>query len=174
MLEMASGFANRFLFACVKRSKLLPTGGNLSDVEMLEIAERVALAVKAAREIERVRFSDDGLARWREVYQILAADRPGLLGALTARAEAQTVRLALLFALLDHSHFITTEHLDAALAVWDYCQASVRYLFDNKLGNSTADTILSALRQTPDGLTRTDHIRAVQPQPSSHADSNRS
>jgi hypothetical protein len=27
--EMASGFANRFLFACVRRSQLLPTGGEI-------------------------------------------------------------------------------------------------------------------------------------------------
>ena len=40
--------------------------------------------------------------------------------------------------------------------MWDYCQASVGYLFGNKLGNAVADTIVSALRQAPDGLTRTD------------------
>ena len=29
--EMANGFANRFLFCCVKRSKLLPHGGDLNE-----------------------------------------------------------------------------------------------------------------------------------------------
>ena len=56
-----------------------------------------------------------------------------MLGAVIGRAEAQTVRLALLYALLDetpvsspnslNSHtagvFIKIEHLRAALAVWE-------------------------------------------------------
>ena len=32
--DMANGFANRFLFACVRRSKLLPHGGNLAEAEV--------------------------------------------------------------------------------------------------------------------------------------------
>lgn len=153
--EMASGFANRFLFACVKRSKLLPDGGSLPDAALDQIAEQVSAAISAAKQTERVSFTDDGRERWHEIYETLSADRPGLLGALTARAEAQTIRLALLFALLDHGNLITVEHLNAALAVWNYCQASVRYLFGDKLGNGVADAILRELRQAPDGLSRT-------------------
>src|SRR4028119_1185570 len=42
----------------------------------------------------------DGVARevWGEVYGRLTADRPGLLGAVTSRAEAQVTRLSLLYA----------------------------------------------------------------------------
>jgi hypothetical protein len=43
--EMASGFANRFLFACVKRARLLPTGGSLSEEAIIEMAGRVKEAV---------------------------------------------------------------------------------------------------------------------------------
>src|SRR5262249_15896354 len=32
--EMANGFGNRILFACVRRSKRLPFGGNLKDHEL--------------------------------------------------------------------------------------------------------------------------------------------
>jgi hypothetical protein len=53
-----------------------------------------------------------------------SADQPGLLGALTARAEAQVIRLALLFALLDKEGSIGVAHLKAALAFWRYCEAS--------------------------------------------------
>jgi hypothetical protein len=50
-----------------------------------------------------------------EVYPSLSAERPGLLGAVTARAEAQCVRLALLYTLLDGKANIEVPHLDAAL-----------------------------------------------------------
>ena len=45
-------------------------------------------------------------------------------------------------------------HLEAALAFWDYCERSVRYLFSRSTGNKHADRIekeLLAVR--PNGLT---------------------
>jgi hypothetical protein len=71
---------------------------------------------------------------------------PGLLGAITGRAEAQTVRLALLYALLDQAPTIAQIHLEAALALWTFCEASARYVFGDLLGDPIADTILRALR----------------------------
>jgi hypothetical protein len=47
--EMASGFANRFLFACVKRARLLPTGGSLSEEAVADMAEKVKAAVEYAK-----------------------------------------------------------------------------------------------------------------------------
>jgi hypothetical protein len=44
----------------------------------------------------------------------------------------------------------------AALSVWDYCEASARYIFGDALGNPVADKILQALRAALDGLTRTE------------------
>lgn len=44
----------------------------------------------------------------------------------------------------------------AALAVWDYCEASARYIFGDALGYPDADRILAELRATPEGLTRTE------------------
>lgn len=42
------------------------------------------------------------------------------------------------------------------LAVWEYCEASVAYIFGNALGDPIADEILRALQQAgSDGMTRT-------------------
>ena len=60
------------------------------------------------------------------VYPALSAEQPGLLGAITARAEAQTMRLALIYALLDGAGEIDRVHIEAALAVWAFCEASAR------------------------------------------------
>jgi len=153
--EMANGFANRFLFACVRRSKLLPFGGHLDDAALFAMAERVRDAVQRARNIGRVQFNPEAAKGWEMVYETLSADRPGLIGALTARAEAYVVRLAMLYALWDGSSYITLANLEAAIAVWEFCYASVDYLFADMLGDETADTILGALRQAATGLTRT-------------------
>ena len=82
---------------------------------------------------------------------------PGLLGALTARAEAQTIRLALIYALLDGAGEIDRVHLEAALAVWAFCDASARFIFGDVTGDTIADAILRALRSAgATGKTRTE------------------
>ena len=80
-----------------------------------------------------------------------------MLGALTARSEAQAVRLALVFALLDRCGEISTDHLRAALALWEYADASALYIWGDALGDPVADEIMRALRQAGTaGRTRTE------------------
>jgi hypothetical protein len=43
---------------------------------------------------------DEAEALWQQMYEELTQDRPGLLGAVTNRAEAQVLRLSLIYALL--------------------------------------------------------------------------
>jgi hypothetical protein len=156
-LSMANGFGNRFLFACVRRARLLPFGGSLPVNAVMEMAEKVSTAIQRAREIERVEWSAEGAEGWDAIYPQLSSGRPGLLGALTNRAEAQVARLALIYALWDGSSKIELKHLLAAQGVWDYCEASVRHIFGASLGDPIADTILTSLRKAGKaGLSRTE------------------
>ena len=79
-----------------------------------------------------------------------------MVGAVTSRAEAQTLRLALIYALLDGSDDVSSAHVKAALAVWKYCEQSAMFLFGTTLGDPVADIILQALLTAPNGLTRTE------------------
>ena len=151
--DMANGFANRFLFVCAKRSKLLPDGGHPDPKLMAELAVRLRAAIDHALRQSEIKRDAEGQAVWRAAYAKLSGGRPGLLGAITSRAEAQVVRLSLLFALLDCSATIRAEHVTAALAVWRYCEASARFIFGDALGDPTADVILGALRSS-DGMSR--------------------
>jgi hypothetical protein len=154
--ELANGFANRFLLVAVKRSKLLPFGGALDGAQFAEIRNTMRLALRFAHEHRPITFDDAARERWIEVYQQLSSARPGLAGAATARAEAHTVRLALIYALLDLSERICFEHLEAALALWRYSAASAHWIFGDALGDPTADELWSAAKERPTGLTRTE------------------
>jgi hypothetical protein len=44
----------------------------------------------------------------------------------------------------------------AALAVWQYSEDSARYIFGEQLGDPVADTILAAIKESAQGLTRTE------------------
>jgi hypothetical protein len=154
--ECANGFANRFLFVAVRRSKMLPNGGSLPPDAVLRLHRRISAALAFAREVREMRRDRDAQGIWERVYPELTADRPGLLAAVTARSDPQVLRLSMLYALLDQSPTIRTEHLRAALAVWDYCYASAKFVFGDALGIPEADEIRHALRETPEGLSRTE------------------
>jgi hypothetical protein len=154
--EFANGFANRFLYVCVRRSKVLPFGGNLDDEALTGLGRELSRVLSTVKSFERVTMSAETRKSWAEIYSELSDAKPGLFGALIARSEAQVLRLALLYALLDTSRTIELPHLEAALACWDYCEASARYLFGESLGDAVADTILGALANSQGGMTRTE------------------
>jgi hypothetical protein len=161
--ESCNGFANRFMFVCVTRSKYLPHGGSLDDADLMPFARRLSGIIETAREIGRVRMSEEAAARWEAVYPALSDAKPGLFGAVTARGEAQVIRLALVYALLDQSPEIRAEHLRAALAVWAYAEASAAFIFGQSLGVPVADSLLKVVDEAgPSGMSRTqmrDHFR---------------
>jgi len=156
---MANGFANRFLFACVKRSKELPFGAALSPETIKRLGATTQAAILPAQRDDVIGMSKPAQVLWREVYSALSRGGEGLLAHITSRAEAQTVRLALIYALLDQAEAIDVAHLEAALAVWKYCEASARYIFGDSLGDREADLILQTLRQNANGMIRREIFR---------------
>jgi hypothetical protein len=154
--ESANGFGNRFLWLCVRRSKCLPEGGALTAEALKPHVESLREIATFAREAGELRRDEAARNIWKRVYPKLSEGLPGLLGSVTSRAESQVLRLSMIYALLDGSNIIRPQHLKAALAVWDYCLTSARYIFGDALGLPEADEILRALRTNPEGLSRTE------------------
>jgi hypothetical protein len=153
--DMANGFANRFQWYCVRRSKCLPDGGRLQDEDFGPLIRRLGDAIEFAAGVGQMQRNEEARDIWHAVYPSLSDGKPGLLGAVTSRAEAQAMRLAMIYALLGSSSVIRGEHLESALALWDYCEASAGYIFGSALGDPTADAILKALHASHEGLSRT-------------------
>lgn len=149
-----NGFANRFLWVLVKRSKLLPDGGQ--DLDLQPLRQRLVNALAEARKVTQMKRSPQASKLWREVYADLSQERHGLYGAVTARAEAQTLRLSMLYALLDGSPVIDVPHLKAALALWRYCDESASIIFaqeDAEIEDPLERALLMAIRDEP-GINR--------------------
>ena len=145
--DRANGFANRFLIPLTKRSKFLPHDGGETNLE--PIVSRIRDAVKDAQ--GRGLMQRDAAARdlWEREYEKLTGDRSGIVGALCGRGEAHVLRLSLLYALLDSASCIRREHLQAALAFYDYCVRSVEVIFGEATGDPEAERILRALASGP-------------------------
>ena len=74
---------------------------------------------------------------------------------MTARAEAQVLRLSVIYTALDGATSIQLQYLKAALAVWEYCERSAFYIFGDATGDPVADRIFAALK-IRGKMTRTD------------------
>ena len=154
-LELANGLANRFLLVCCRRTRLLPEGGASDPLAGTGLTKVLAGAIEHARTAGRLRLDKHARELWYHAYTQLAhASQPGIAGAICARAEAHIIRLALLYALADGQRRINTEHLQAALALWDYAARSASWALQDATGDPLAEQIHAAPQNHPDGLTR--------------------
>jgi BT4734-like, N-terminal domain len=154
--ESANGFANRFCWLAVKRSKCLPDGGAIHMVNFDDVVAQLRSAIDFAKDFVEIHRDPEAKKLWHEVYPKLSEGSPGMLGAITARAEAQVMRVSAIYAFLDKSHLIRPEHHQAAMALWKYCEESCRWIFGTRTGDRNADKILVALRHAANGMTKTE------------------
>ncbi len=143
--DIWNGLANRILWACVRRNKLTPFPRPMDDAEVAAIAARLASAIRRAWGVGMVLFDDTSVRIWQRLYRKLSADKPGVFGAVTARAEAHVIRLSLLFCLLDEEATVRRQHLKAALAVWQFCEASAMAIFGDATADPEANRVLEFL-----------------------------
>lgn len=146
-VEAVNGFANRILWIASRRSKFLPepepVGGKVNALA-IELGKRL----EAASQVEAMERSEEAAGLWRAAYRDLVSDRPGLAGAICARAEAQALRISMTYALVDGSARIEVEHLSAALALQAYSERTVDFIFGDSVGDPVADRVMEAVRDT--------------------------
>lgn len=147
--DQFNGFSNRYLWCLVERQALLPHGGE--DIDWTDEIVELHESVKFAQSQKRVFMDRNARLMWERMYSELSEDIGGLIGAVTSRAEAQTIRLALIFAMLDRSDHIGVEHLRAARALWQYCEDSARIIFGGV--TKLQQRILDFIQTGPKSLT---------------------
>jgi hypothetical protein len=160
--DIWNGVANRFLWMAVRRSKILPFAKPMPDVEVATIAKELARVIEYAHSRSRadaeLTMSNSAQSHWADCYSELTHDHPGILGAVTSRAEAQALRLAMTFALFDGKERIELQHLEAALTFWRYAFDSAGYIFGGVELDPVAQRIIEALALSPKTQTEISHL----------------
>jgi hypothetical protein len=162
--KLGGGIGNRFMFVLVKRSKVLPHGGDkdvFGDDQIRRLQEAIAFG-KEEREIGLSGKAEEGYGHsavelWEWVYADLSVGKPGLFGAVVSRAEAHVRRLATIYAVLDLSPVVRVPHLLAALAIWQYSEQSAHLVFGDRTGDMLADELLEVLKDAGgEGMARSE------------------
>ena len=154
-IELANGLANRFLLCACRRTRLLPEGGDSDPLAATGLTRVLGGAIQHARTAGRLRLDPQARELWRHAYtQLASAESAGIAGALCARSEAHAIRLALIYTLADGERKIKAEHLQAALALYDYTARSAAWALQGATGDPLAEQIHATLQAHPSGLTR--------------------
>jgi hypothetical protein len=131
--SVRNGLLNRTLPIHTGRARLLPEDSRPGAHALDEVCAVIAARLTDASAITRVMaWSPEAAVRWRVVYERLAL-MPEAAGdvhrSLCERGAPYVRRVAMTLAALDNTHIVGTDHLTAALALWDYAAATWRYVF---------------------------------------------
>jgi hypothetical protein len=158
-IELSNGFANRILWCASTRRELMPDAEYLDWRQHPEIVENLKAVFKQyfANTDEPTRFRRSLAANdlWKALYRKLNNQKHvSFIDGVLVRDTSHLLKLALIYAVLDQATQIDLSHIQAALAVCDYSQASARWLFSERTGNRTANKIFWALVRCPEGMGR--------------------
>lgn len=155
--DKLNGYANRFLWMLARRSKRVPRPRRMPDDKFIPIRNEIWQRLHLAHAAGQMRLTAAAGDLWDAEYDRLTEDRPGIAGAITARAEAQVVRLSMIYALCDGRKYVDDIHVQAALALWRYAQASAEFIFsDDVMGNRMDAKIKDILFALPAGMSLTE------------------
>jgi hypothetical protein len=134
--DLFNGFANRFLYVHAGRSKLLPEPQKMDRNALTQVGAHLGAAVTFAQNAGELSRTPEFRDLWHDVYSTIESQPAGglLFDSVTARATAQLLRLTLIFALLDRSPALEPVHLEAALAVWEYCEQTAAHHWGMSFG----------------------------------------
>lgn len=158
-VQAVNGFGNRFLWICARRAKLVPLPSRMPDAELAPLQRELWRLVGLAQRRGTMTMTPPAVALWESLYTELSQEHSGLAGSIINRAEAQTLRLALIYALLEGAERIAENHLKAALAMWSYAQESALYIFGDRVADPLEEKVLAALKAGP--LTATELSAAL-------------
>ncbi len=153
--EYTNGFANRILWFCIRKPKIVAVPERIPQERMTAFAADFAQAIRFAQKTTNLELSAESLMLWTTVAKPLATQETEF----AERARGQVLRMACIFALMDCTDIVSPAHLTAALHIWDYCTASVTYIFESD-ENEEESKLLAAIRKH-DGMTTTEIMTAI-------------
>ena len=135
-VESKNGFGNRILWCAARMVKKIPIPEKIDWDAYTDVIQHLSAIRDSFKGQREIRFSESGRIAWDHFYMGVSDNVTGVTGKLLGRTEAHVLRLFMTYAVLDNHDpcLIEPEHIQAAIAVWDYCSASVRYVFGGPSG----------------------------------------
>jgi hypothetical protein len=157
--DLVGGTYNRFLPLLITRSKLLPEAPSPPRELMTRLGEQLRLRMQAAHRRGWIPRTPAAAEMWHDVYAELSVGEDDTdndrLGQFIARSIPYTLRLSVLYALLDGEAAVDVRHIEAAAALVRYSIASVRVLLRSPEDDQVARLTAYLTEAGSEGASRT-------------------
>lgn len=163
--DVAGGFANRFLFFIVRRSKVLPIQSEPDSRTLTHFSNCIRARLAQARQAGQIRLAPTAEELWIKIYHEIDQDtltREDVMVPYLSRGHAQVLRLALLLALVEGKKSIETEQLEQANELWRYACRSIEYMLTGETLASELTNDELALFEYLNGAVRAQQVSEVQ------------
>ncbi|MDG4790383.1 bifunctional DNA primase/polymerase [Micromonospora sp. WMMD1102] len=160
--DVANGLANRFMTVCSRMSKTLPEGSAPDPDDVRDFSRRLdevtGALFRAYHDRGELRRTAAARKLWASEYHKRMNQRrdeaESPVKSLLARWHANSARLSVIYALLDGTLDVDERHVRAALACWDYVEASTRYVFGSAAGDRDLGRLMEFIDESETGRTR--------------------
>lgn len=128
-----NGLASLFLWFFVRRSKCVPYS-RWPTAKLEPLVLRLKKVVAFARTVDEMKRSHKAETLWADLHARLTpqpSQHPGL-APLKKHAPTHVMRLACVFALMDMSATVKTQHLRAAMKMWAFVDESIDFIFQGQ------------------------------------------
>ena len=146
--EGFNGFANRFLWIGVERSKIIPFP---TALQYGDLPQRWEKTIQKAKAIGEMQIDESFRSYFTSIVNDLVSDAEDESLSVNAleRSRPYVYRLSMIYALIDGTYLITERHLKAAYAVWRMNAESCRQLFSKTANEALPLTqrILQVVRE---------------------------
>jgi uncharacterized protein DUF3987 len=161
--DTSNGFINRYIVVFSRMSQTIPRSKPIKfDQRTISDLENAIQFAQFSQKEVQLDLDSGSENLWKSIYPDLTKRPSNTYGEITSRAAAQVLRLSLVYALFDKSTTITHPHLEAALALWRYSEASVKFIFGSRSSDQIADETLQIIEKSGNqGITRTEISKAI-------------
>lgn len=151
--DVWNGFANRFLWVAARRQRVIALPAPTDETVVSALSKRIEAALTSPLKHQPAAYTEGFRKMYSALYPKLTEHRDEVYGVITSRSESQVIRLSLIYALLDGTTQIDECHLQAAIAFWQYCDESARFIFQGADADPEINKVVQHLTSGPKTLT---------------------
>lgn len=145
--DIAGGFGNRFLWCWAETTVTMPLP---QKTNLAKLAFDITTNIRKIPHNTEITLTPQAEDLWNHMFLTsLNKPTPGISGLLLTRTAPQTLRIAMIYAILDGRQYIIPQDLHAALAIVEYSRQTVAYIWQDSTGDPKTDYILRTLKNRP-------------------------
>lgn len=159
--SLTNGFANRFIWLHVSRSKLLSFPPEPDQERLQSLVKKMSVLLAKLKDGKQITLAKSACGVWDRMYVTLNSRDSETNIEIKNRAVNNILRVALIYAILDESSEVEERHLEAAYELIRHSESCVDKIFSKKSSTKDEMKLLKALNARGGWTSQTEVIEQI-------------